>query len=103
MVGISGLSALAICLRNIDFAADNGLDAGVAGSRVEVDRPVHVAMVCQGNAGHAKLARTCDETGNATHPVQQAVLGVNVEMNEGRSHRRDYSTGSPALEGATAP
>ncbi len=83
-------------LRNVDLAADDGLQSSGTGGGVEVEGPVHVPVVGDGDAPHAKLLGAGDQLWDATHPVEKTVLGVNVEMHEGRSHRADYTMGSVA-------
>ena len=74
--------------RHIGFAADDGFDACIVGFAVELDGPEHVAMV---GHGHSRLAKRFDllhQRLDLIGAVEEAELGVQVKMNEGRSHGR---------------
>ena len=72
--------------RHVGFAADDGFDACIVGFAVELDGPEHVAMVCHGHSRLAKRFDLLDERLDLIRAVQEAELGMEVEMNEGRSH-----------------
>src|SRR2546427_9612120 len=69
--------------RDIDLAADDRLDAGVLARLVKVDRAVHDAVVGHPDRGHLELGRARDHGWDAAGPIEQRVLGVVVEVDEG--------------------
>ena len=80
-VGIgAGLVAL---LRDVDFAADDGLDALCLGGVVELDRAEEIAVVGHGDGGHF-LFDDVHELADFAGSVEQGIIGVAVEVDEGR-------------------
>jgi hypothetical protein len=69
-------------LDEVEFAADEGLDAGVLGGLVELDRAVEIAMVGQRERGHAEFLGAAHETIDPAGAIEQAVVGVDVEVDE---------------------
>ena len=66
------------------------LAAGV----VEGDRAEHVAVVGDGQRLHAHARRLLDQLVDVAGPVEQAVLGVEVEVDElGRAHSHSMVDG----------
>ena len=49
---------------------------------VEVDDAVHLPVVGDRDGRHAELGRLPDELVDEDHPVEQAVLGVHVQVHE---------------------
>ena len=74
----------------VDLAADDRLDAGLRRRLVEVDRAVHVAVVGDRQRGHLEVDGLLDERLHARGAVEQRVLGVGVEVDEG--HRAAPAT-----------
>ena len=69
--------------RHIDLAAENRFyQRMLFGGVVELLHTVHVAMVGDGQAGHAEFLRPLEELFNIGKPVEDGVLGVDVEMYE---------------------
>ena len=69
--------------RHVDLAADDRLDPGVLASFVKVDRAIHHAVVGHPDRRHLELRRPRDHGRDATCPIEQRVLGVVVEVDEG--------------------
>ena len=61
---------------------DDRFDAGVTAERVEVDRAVEGAVIGESERRHVQRFRACDEVAEAGQPVEQAVLGMRVQMDE---------------------
>ena len=68
----------------VDLAADERLDAGLLALEVELDGAEHVAVVGDGQGRHVILLCLVDQVLDADGAVQQGVLGMEVEMDEGR-------------------
>ena len=68
--------------RHVRLDAEDRLDTYPLGSFVEVDRPEHVAVIGQRDRRHPLRVRGTDHIVEAIGPVQQAVLSVQVEMDE---------------------
>jgi len=71
-------------LRDIHLAADHGVDALLLGRVVELDRAEQVAVVGHGDGGHFLLGDGVHELGDLACAVEQRVIGVAVQMYEGR-------------------
>ena len=83
---------------DVDLAADDRLDPGFLACLVEVDRAVHDAVIGERDRGHLELGRPRDHGVDATGPIEQRVLGVVVEVNEGLwgvRHRLDLGWREP--------
>ena len=82
----------------VGLAADDGFDPGFTRRGIELDRTEHVAVIGDRNGWHVELLRPSDQGVDSRRPVEQAVMRVNVEMNERRlGHRR---TGLPSFANA---
>ena len=81
--GAVGLAVEAAARREIDFAADDRLDAGLAAFLVKFDRAEKIAVVAQRQRGHFQLGGARGQLRDAAGAVEQAVLGVDVKMDEG--------------------
>ncbi len=66
----------------IHLAADDRLDAGLARLFVKLDGPEQGAVIGGRHGRHAVGGGSFDQIVDADRPVQQAVLGVDVQMNE---------------------
>ena len=60
-----------------------GLMPCVRAFAVELDGPVEVAVIGHGQGVHALLLDVLDQLRDAAGAVEQAVVGVAVQMNEG--------------------
>ena len=69
--------------RNIDLAADNGLDPGLFRCAVKIDGTVHDAVVGQGDGVLAELLHPVHHGADAAGSVKQAVFTVDVQMYKG--------------------
>ena len=69
-------------LGKVELAPDEGLDAPALGRRVEVDGAKQVAMVRERKGAHPELARPFGQLVDPAGPVQQAVVRVDMEMDE---------------------
>ncbi len=67
---------------DVGFIADDRIEAGGLAFLVELDGAEEIAVIRQGDGGHALLFDMGDEFGNAAGSVEQAVMAVAVEMHE---------------------
>ena len=81
---------------DVDLAADQRLDAVLAGLLDELNGARERPVVGQPDRRHLELGGPGGELGDPARPVEDRVLGVDVEMNEGRlSHRPGQSRRGP--------
>ena len=78
--------------RDVDLAAEDRVDAALAGGVVEHHRREHVAVL--GDSQRRHLQRRCliEQLVDAAGAVEQRVLGVQVEVDE-LTHRRGSGPG----------
>ena len=82
------LLLLAAVVGDVELAADQRLDAVLLGLAHELDRAGERAVVGERDRRHLELRRPGREPRDAARPVEDRVLGVDVEMDEaGLSHR----------------
>src|SRR5580704_12885301 len=86
----------AFARREIGLASDDGLDAGGLGLGEEFDRAEHIAVIGHRDRGHAGLLGVLDQRTDLVGAVEQAVLGMNVKMNE--THREPNSSSRPSTD-----
>jgi len=67
---------------HIHFAADDGLDAGLGGFEVKIEGAEEVAVVRDCDRGHAEINGFFDQAIERTGPVEEAVFGVEVKVDE---------------------
>src|SRR4029079_17718808 len=73
--------------RDVDLAAQNRVEAPLARVIVERNRREHVAVLGDGNAGHAVTLHLLQQLVDAAGTVEQRKLGVQVKVDEvGHSH-----------------
>ena len=73
-------------LRDVNFAADHGVDAVVLGVIVELDGAEEVAVIGHGDGGHFLLGDDLHELRDLAGSIEQRVVGVAVKMNERVRH-----------------
>ena len=66
----------------IEFTADERIQSGVAALGVKVERAVEVAMIRKPDRVRALLSGDLDQLGDAARPVEKAVVGMIMKMNE---------------------
>ena len=71
---------------NIRFEPDQGFDPLIGALHVELHDPEHDAMIGDGEGFHAELFGSFDHVRDTIGPVQQAVLGVVMDVAEGSRH-----------------
>ena len=69
---------------DIDLAPDDRLHLRLLGGLVEFDRPEEITVVCQGDRRHAELGRLPHELLHPDGSVQQRILAMDVQVDEGR-------------------
>ena len=74
--------------RYIGLDAQDRLDALLAAGLVEGNRAVQIAVIREGDRVHAEPLDAVDEGFHPVAPVEQRVLGVEVEVDEVRGHAR---------------
>ena len=83
---------------DVDLAADDRLDALLAGLAVELDRAGERAVVGERDGRHLELGRARCERRDAARPVEDRVLGVDVQVDEvGLGHGRVESSSASRL------
>ena len=73
-------------LRDVNFAADHGVDAFGLGVIVELDGAEEVAVIGHGDGGHFLLGDDFHQLRDFAGAVEQRVVGVAVKMNERVRH-----------------
>ena len=81
-VSIGRVPVLAIRLCHVDFTANDWFYSCFFGCQIEIDNAIHGAVIGDSEAIHAQFLGPGKKLGNAAHAVEQAVLGMNVEMSE---------------------
>ncbi len=76
---------------HVDLAPEDGLDAPVPAGVVEVHRPEHVAVVGDGHGLHAEALGLGHELADVAGTVEEAVLGVEMEVDEVRLDAHSHS------------
>ena len=66
----------------VEFAADDRLDAFGLGGVVELDRAVKIAVVGERESLHPQLRRAIHQPVDPARAVEQAVVGMDVEVDE---------------------
>ena len=84
--GALGRFAEAIRHRDVELAADNGFQPMVLGLAVKLQGAVHGAVVGDGHRLHAAGLAFVEQVGQADGAVQQAVLGMDVQVDKGVWH-----------------
>ena len=69
---------------NIGLVAENRIDPGLAGRRVELERSVQIAVIGQGQGVHPQLFGPGHQLSDRAGPIEQAEMAVAVQMDEGR-------------------
>ena len=77
-----GIAIQAVRLGDVHFAADDGLHAGLRCGFVETHRTKKIAVIGDGNGGHAGLLRLFRKRLVTAGAVEQAESGMQVKMNE---------------------
>src|SRR5262249_55916150 len=82
--------------RDVEFAAEDRLNARRPGVLVEVDCAEQVAVVGQRDGGEFELASPLDQTAEPRSAVEEAVLRVDVQVDEGAlSRHRGFQVPAP--------
>src|SRR5262249_4478651 len=68
--------------RDVEFTADDGLHAGLYAAGVEIHAAEEVAVVGQRDRRKMKLLRPLDQSLEAGGAIEEAVLGMDVQVNE---------------------
>ncbi len=79
---------------HVGLQADDRGDPGIPAGPVEVQHPVHVAVVGDPEGGLGVGHRCRDRVGDARRPVQHGELGVGVKVTEGVPRRCHLSATS---------
>src|SRR6266511_1568070 len=74
-------------VRDVDLAADDGLDAGSLRGLEELHCTRHRAVVGERDGRHLELSGPLRQLRNAAGAVEDRVLGVDVQVDEGRRGR----------------
>ena len=94
------LEVVVVVLGDVDLAAVDGLDRRVFGRHVaEILHAVQVAVVGDGEARHAELFRAAEELLDVAHPVEDGILGMDVEVYEGHGKTKIHKNPRPSKAG----
>ena len=77
-----GLAVAHSTLSAVDFTADDWFDTGGLSGFIELDGAVHVAVIGECQSRHAHRFCFGDEIWNARETIEEAVLGVYVQMSK---------------------
>jgi len=80
---------------HVGFHADDRLEARLPGFLLEVPGGVQVAVVRDGQRGLLELPRAANQIVNPVRSIEQRVLRVTMEMNEGHERQDSRRNGSP--------
>ncbi len=97
-----GLLVEAAARRDVDLAAEDGLDAAGLGLLEKLDGAEDVAVVGDGHGRHVVPDGRLDQVRHLQGAVEDAVLGMVVEVNERRFHRSLSPKGGAAPCGPPA-
>ena len=90
VAGLFVLVLLEAVFHDVNFAAQDRLDARLGRRVVEGFDPVHVAVVGDGQRRHTELFGPLDKRLDGCRPVENGVLGMYVQMDEIR-HGGEFS------------
>ena len=86
MVALIGVLVSIAAGRDVEFAAHDGIDFKVRSERGEFVAAAHVAMVGDGECGHAEIFAFTEHSFNFCGAVQQAEVAMGMEMDEWCGH-----------------
>ena len=69
-------------LRDVDLAADHGMDAAGLGGVIELDGAEQVAVIGHGDRRHLLFDRDLHQLVDIAGAVEQGIVGVAMKMNE---------------------
>ena len=90
---------------DVGLVTDDRIDAGRLRRGIELEGPVEIAVVGDRQGIHPQLLRPVDQPFDRTGPVEEAVVAVAVEMDEGAGGHpwpRRKGRWGPAIGGGTA-
>ncbi len=82
VAAVLGASLFSASGRDVELAAEDRLDAGLLGRVVEVDRAEEVAVIRERDGRELQLLGLVDQLLELGGTVEQAVLGMNVQVDE---------------------
>jgi hypothetical protein len=80
----AALGAIQSILGHVGFAAQDGLDPVGSGLQIEIESAEQVPMVGHGHLSHAQRQRLGEKLVEANGAIEQAVLGVKMQVREAR-------------------
>ena len=89
-------------LGDVDFAADDRVDAFFAGGMVELHGSEQVAVAGERHRGHAQRGHLAHELWNGAGPVQQRIIGVAMQVDKRSLGHSGYFSMAPAGRGRGA-
>ena len=95
---VAGFLVQPAARRDVRLASDDRFDAAFRRRLVEIDRAVHVAVIGDRDRRHLRRVRLLHHVINAARPIEQAVLGVQMQMDE---IRMLHALAAATLEAAT--
>jgi hypothetical protein len=79
--GLAGwLSATAISLSDIDFAANDWFYTCFLSGYIKINDAIHGTVISDSQAVHAQFLGSGNKLRYAAHAIEQAVLGVDVKV-----------------------
>jgi hypothetical protein len=97
-VALAARAILARAGRDVRLHPEDRLDPRLLRLLVELDRPEQVAVVGERERGHAELGRALDHRVDLARAVEQAVVGVPVEVDEVGSSLSHDGPNLPPME-----
>jgi hypothetical protein len=68
--------------RYIKLTAKDWLYPGLPGSEIEIDYPIHCAVIGDGQAIHSQFLGPGDELRDGAHAIEEAIFGMNMKMSK---------------------
>ena len=72
----------AVARSHIGFTPDNRLDIMSFGFLIKINGAKEIAMVSHGDGGHTEILHLLEQGCELVGPVEEAILGVKMKMNE---------------------
>ena len=81
-IGRGALDVVIVFFADVEFAADDGLDAVFVGGVDEMHGAEDISVVGHGDGGHAEFFHALAEFFHVAGAVEQGVIGMQMQMDE---------------------
>ena len=93
-IGRGAFDVMVVFFADVEFAADDGLDAVFVGGVYEMHGAEDISVVGHGNGGHAEFLYALAELFHVAGAVEERVIGMEVQVDElGRGARSHFMFG----------